>query len=464
MGKKQQRRAASAAAASAKTAAPPARDALAILASIVLGAVLAGTALAVDTLAAAAFDSPKRLVALLGTALAATCLLLSRGSRAGTRRGEILRGAPPLVRWSAFLGAAALSLAALAALVSPRRPIALDTLRTIAVFALLLPIGASRVFPKGRFALTSVFLGAAALNAGVAVLQARGVYSPFQLETFGTRQETGAFAGNVGYLAITLALAIVVGLGVVLLARRALWRALAAAGLAVFAGGLLVNQNLTALMSLLAGCAVLLVLRFRKRAALPIVAAVIAVVVAVAAYSPLRFRAQELAAAARTGNWDALVSFRGGPWAAALEMTRQRPLVGFGPGTFPSEYVPHRLAAEIRARRRFVSPLVTSSYAEAHSDYLQVASDAGVPAALAAIGAAGCLLAATVAVAWRRRSPEAIVLAAMLATGAAAALTWFPLQRPITAVPLLIAAGRAWKVAAEQPESEETPEKEAAEA
>ena len=448
MGKKQQRRAAAKAAAAAPPS-PPARDLAAIAAAAVLGAVLAGTALAVDSVAAAAFDSPKRLVALLGTALAAACLLVP--SRLGSRAKEIFRGAPPPARWAALLGAVALVLAAVAAVASPRRPMALDTLRTIAVLALLLPLGASRVFPRGRAALTAVFLGAAAVNAVVAVLQARGVYSPFQLETFGARQETGAFAGNVGYLAITLALAIVVALGVVLVAGRPLWRGLAGAALLLFGAGLLVNQNLTALMAVFAGTAVLLVLRFRRRAALPVGAAALAVVVAVAAYPPLRHRAQELAAAARTGHWDALVSCRGGPWAAAVEMTRERPLVGFGPGTFAAEYVPHRLAAEIRARRRYVSPLVTSSYAEAHSDYLQVATDAGVPAALAAIGAAGCLIAAIVAVAWRRRSPEAIVLAAVLATGAAAALTWFPLQRPITAVPLLLAAGRAWRVAAEFP-------------
>ena len=46
------------------------------------------------------------------------------------------------------------------------------------------------------------------------------------------------------------------------------------------------------------------------------------------------------------------------------------------------------------------------------------------------------------------------MLAAVLATGAAAALTWFPLQRPITAVPLLLAAGRAWRVAAERPDAD----------
>jgi O-antigen ligase len=456
VGKKRQRRAAATAAAAA--AARPARDSAAILVAAILCAVLAGTALAVDTLAAAAFDAPKRLIAVLGTALAAAVWLGLASTRRGKDAREIFREAPRLARWAAVLAAVAVALGAIAAAVSPRRAIALDSLRTIAVLLLLLPLGASRVFPKGRAALTGVFLGAASLNAVVSVLQARGLYSPFRLETFGARQETGAFAGNVGYLAIVLAIGIVVALGILLDARRPLWRVLAGAALLLFAAGLVVNQNLTALMALLAGSAVLLVLRFRRRAALPLAACVIAVGVAVAAYPPLRFRARELAAAVRTRNWDALVSFRGGPWAAALEMTRERPLVGFGPGTFASEYVPHRLAAEIRAKRRYVSPLITSSYAEAHSDYLQVASDAGVPAGLAAAGAAACLLAAIGGIAWRRRSPEAIVLAAVLATGAAAALTWFPLQRPITAVPLLLAAGRAWRLAAESTESEAAPE------
>jgi O-antigen ligase len=448
VGKKQKSRAATA-------PARPARDAVAIVASAILLLILAGTALAVDTRAAAAFDSPKRLIAILGTALAAACLLVP--GRGSARAADLFRRAPVLCRAALVLAAAALVLGAIAAAASPRRLIALDTLRTIAVLSLLLPLGASRLFPKGRAAMTAVFLGAGALNAVVAVLEARGLYSPFRLETFGARQETGAFAGNVGYLAIVLALASVVALGVLVSARRPALRILAAGALAVFAAGLVVNQNLTALTSVLVGSAVLLVLRFRARGLLPIGAAILAVVVAVLAYPPLSFRARELTAAAREGRWDALVSFRGGPWAAALEMTRERPLLGFGPGTFGAEYVPHRLAAEIRAKRRFVSPLITSSYSEAHSDYLQVASDAGVPAALLAVGSFGCLLAAILASAWRRRGAEAMVLAAVLATGAAAALTWFPLQRPITAVPLLIVAGRAWRVAAE---SEAAPEAE----
>jgi O-antigen ligase len=262
----------------------------------------------------------------------------------------------------------------------------------------------------------------------------------------GDRQDTGAYAGNVGYLAIALALGSALALGILLTASRPWIRVLSGSALLLFAGGVLVNQNLTALTASLAAGSVLLLLRFRRRAALPLAAAVVAVVLAVAIYPPLRQRARATASTLRAGDWNTLLSFRGGPWAAALEMTRERPLSGFGPGTFGAEYVPHRLSAEIRARRRFVSPLVTTSYAEAHSDYLQAASDAGIPVALLVAGAATCLIAAVAGSAWIRRESEASVLLAMLVAGAVAALTWFPLQRPITAVPLLLVAGRAWKV------------------
>ncbi len=433
----------------AGTAAPAApRDAGATLAAILLGLVLAGTALAVDSVSASAFDAPKRLAALVGVALAAAAAFLwpRPDSPSGTAT-ELWRRIPPPCRAALAFAAGAVVLAVVAALASPRRAMSLDALRAVGILALLLPLGASRVFPRAGAALAGVFLGAAAVNAIVSILESRGLYSPFQLETFGARQETGAFAGNVGYLALVLALAVIVALGILVSARRPLARVGAAAALVLFAGGLLVNLNLTALTAALAGAAVVLVLRFRAKAKFPLLAAAALVALAVAAYAPLRFRAGELVRAARTGHWDALVSFRGGPWASALEMIRERPILGYGPGTFAAEYVPHRLAAEIRAGRRFDSPLRTSSYSEAHSDYLQVGSDAGVPAALLAAGAAGCLLTAILAAAWKRRDGEAILLAAILTAGAAAALTWFPFQRPITAVPLLLVAGRAWKVA-----------------
>ncbi len=434
--------------------APPARpDAAAIAAVAVLAAVLIGTALVVDTQAGAAFDAPKRLIALVGTALAAAAAFAFTPGRTG--RG--LSGAGPLARRAAlWLAAGALAAACVASLVSPRRAIALDAMRTVALFALLLPLGASRAVARGRAWLVGAFLGATAVNAAVSILESRGRFQPFLLETFGDRQETGAYAGNVGYLAITLALGGVLALGLAVTGRTRLARPLGAVAFALFAAALVVNLNLTAMSSGLAGSAVLLVVLFRRRAAVPLAAAVLAAAIAVAGYAPLRHRAREAFAAARTGNWDALVSFRGGPWAAAVDMTRERPLTGYGPGTFASEYVPHRLAAEIRARRRFTAPLLTSSYAEVHCDYLQVFSDAGIPAGILVIGAVACLLAAIGRAAWRRRSPEAAILLAVLVAGAAAALTWFPVQKPVTAVPLLLAAGRAWRVSAPEDEPPET--------
>jgi O-antigen ligase len=427
----------------------PRADAGAIAAATALAAVLAGTALVVDTGAAAAFDAPKRLIALVGVAIAAAAAFgFSHGADPDLARPW--SDGPRERRAALWLAAAAFAMALIAALASPRRGPSLDALRALAVFALLLPLGASRVVEKGGSWLAGVFLAATAVNATVSILESRGRFQPFLLETFGGRQNTGAYAGNVGYLAITLALAGVLALGLVLKAPGRRTRIASGLAVGLFGAALVVNLNLTAMSSALAGAAILLVVLYRRRAVLPMATALLAVGIAFVAYAPLRDRAREIARSARTGNWDAIVSFRGGPWAAALEMTRERPLTGFGPGTFAAEYVPHRLAAEIRTHRRFVAPLLTSSYAEAHCDYLQVFSDAGVPAGLLVLGAIGCLLAAVGRTAWRTRRAEAAILLAVLAAGAAAALTWFPLQRPVTAVPLLLAAGRAWRISREK--------------
>ncbi len=174
------------------------------------------------------------------------------------------------------------------------------------------------------------------------------------------------------------------------------------------------------------------------------------------AYSPARRRAADALAAGRAGNWDVLLTYRLGPWSAAVEMARERPALGFGPGTFAAEFVPHRLKAELRARRRFVNPLVTSSYGEAHSEPLQALAEGGL-AGLAATGAAAALLLAL----WRtaRRGgvakAEAALLFGVLVAGAVASLTWFPLQRPVSAIPLLLAAGRGWRLSAESDAGEQ---------
>jgi O-antigen ligase len=412
--------------------------------------VLAGTALLVDPGAHASFDAPKRLAALAGASVAAVAALASVRPSRPLREGWLSMG--PAARVALAAAALALAWAAVSALLSPRRAASADALRAMALSLLFLPLGASRAVERGRPALVATFLGATAANAAVSLLQSRGV-RVFRLETFGTRNETGALAGNVGYLALAIAIGGVLALGIALTARRKLHRFLAAGAVLLLLAALAVNRNLTALVSILAGVIALLVGLSGRRSLLRIGAVAVLAAAAVFAVAPLRNRAVDAISAVRTGDWDRLTTYRTGAWAAAVEMTRERPLLGWGPGTYASEFVPHRLAAEIRARRRFVNPLVTSSYSEAHCDYLQAFAEGGIPGGLLVLVAAGALL---VAVARRARSnspsrAEAAILLGALVVGAAAALTWFPMQRPISAAPLLLAAGRGWRLAVTAP-------------
>lgn len=429
--------------------APTASDAGARLSKVVLAIALAATALVVDSGADASFDAPKRLIGLF--AIAAAAAFAFTRPVPGWSGLRIFREGSPARRLALFFLLAAVGAALLSAVLSPRRPPALDAARTVLLFGLLLPLGASRVLERPNL-LLGVFLAGAAMNAAVSLLQASGRFQPFALKTSGNREAIGAFVGNVGYLALLLAIAAVMALAIALTARSRPLRTAAGALALLSLAGILVNQNFTAVLALAAGALVLMGGSYGRRALLPAAAAAVLVAAGVATYAPLRARAVQAAAAARAGEWDRLLTYRVGPWSAAMEMIRERPLLGFGPGTFGSEFVPHRLKAEIRYRERFVNPLVTSSYAEAHSDYLQAFAEGGGIAGSAAVAAALLLLIATSTAARRAegaRRAEAVALMAILTAGATAALTWFPLQRPVTAIPLLLAAGRAWRISGE---------------
>ncbi len=421
-------------------AAPPAPDIGGVIAAAALALAIVCAGLAVDSGADAAFDAPKRLTTLVAVGIAALAAFgFSRWTNPlSTTPAERLR----LHSAALLLFVFCCAVAVVSALSSPRREAALDATRALLLTALLLPLGASRVLEKHGTLLLSVFLVVAAVNAGVSILQARNIYRPFALITPGSREATGAFVGNPGSFALALALAAVSCLGVLLWSGRTGLRAAAALGALVFVGGLLVNRNLTSWTALFAG--------YGRRAAPGIAVLLLLVGVGALAYRPLRQRAAETVSALRDRDWDRLFTYRLGAWSAAVEMARERPWTGFGPGTFGAEFVPHRLRAEIGLRAKLVNPLVTSSYGEAHCDYLQPFAEAGVPAGVAVLVTVVLLFWGLVRAA-RRRDPtaaraETVFLLAFLGAGAVAALTWFPLQRPISAVPLLLAAGRAWKI------------------
>jgi O-antigen ligase len=406
---------------------------------------LFSTAFVVDTGADSAFDSPKRLFCLVLIAVAAAALALGRP------RWLLSRQSPLFARLSFWLVAAALALAGVSALLSPRQTLALDALRAVVLYVLLLPIGASQIVERGKAVLLATFLGVSAVNAVVSILQWKGLYQPFKLLTESVRESTGAFVGNVGYLSLTLALAAIGALAVVLTQRGAA-RTLAAASLVPYLASLFINRNLTALSALAVGVTALLFAHYGRRA-LPSVAAAFVILIIGVGLSPMRQRAVGIWAAASARDWNAVTTYRFGAWKAASLMAQERPLVGFGPGTFGAEYVPHRLAAEITAKKRYVNPMLSSSYGEAHCDYLQLFGEMGFPAGFATLTAVAFLFGSLIGRLRRMEPParnEVEFLIAFLSAGATGALTWFPLQRPVTALPLLLAAGRAWRVCALQ--------------
>jgi O-antigen ligase len=408
-------------------------------AAAILSAVVASVLLLVAPGAESSFDAPKRLVALLGIAVASVVVCALPWPSAPVSRSA---------RVVAWLALAAVGGAVVAAVASPRSAVALDALRVLLVGALSLPLGASPALADGRARLPlAAFLAAATIDAVVSLLQVFGLAQPFAIEAISGRTPTGAFLGNEGMLALVMALGVVASLGVVLYERRPLPRVLAGVAGVVQLVALLANGNLTSVLVLATGGVVLLLAHAGRRALAALAAVVVALVAVVALAPPLRARIDRIVVEGREGRWDDLTSNRLGAWAAALEMIRARPLTGVGPGTFGAEFVPHRLAAEIRWRSRFVTRTLTSTFSEAHDDYLQAFAELGVPAAGAAI-AAWVLLLVALARQTGPAAPEATILLAVLCGGAVAALTWFPVQRPATAVPLLLAAGRAWRLVA----------------
>ncbi len=413
------------------------------LAAIVVAATLLGVLLAVDTRAESAFDSIKTVVAH-GGAVLATSLLLAGGF--GPVRS--FRSLPTVLRAAALLAVIAVGLAFLSAIFATRPAASLDALRSAALLALLVPLGASRAFDSGRIVLpVAGFLAGVSANSVASVLQAAGRVKLFDVAQITGRSNTGAFLGNEGYVALVAALAVPVTAGCVAATRgRVRWASGAALALALAA--LAANPGLTALTAATTGLGAFLFFgapsRIRRRATW----AFLAVAAALPLVPAVRARVADLAYHVRSRNLEALLSYRAGPWAAALEMVRERPLLGVGPGAFESRFVPGRLAAEQRLRRSFVAESAAGSYAEAHSDLLQASAELGLPAAAALTASFALLLVGLRGRVRATASPEPAVLLGVLAAGFVAALAWFPMQRAVTAAPLLLAAGRAARLSA----------------
>jgi tetratricopeptide (TPR) repeat protein len=213
--------------------------------------------------------------------------------------------------------------------------------------------------------------------------------------------------------------------------------------------GLLVTRSLSAVAVVAGGTALYALLAGGRRGRVALVSGAALLAAAAFLYAPMRARLTGVARAVERGQWNAAFTARAAPWLAAGEMIRAHPLAGVGIGNFGAEYVPARVAAETRFRRRLVLPgMPTNSFAQAHNDYLDLLAGAGIPAGLCIVAAAAILLADLVR--RGRRDREAAAAAALLGGSAIAAFAWFPFQIVPTALWILLEAGRAERLRSER--------------
>jgi len=273
------------------------------------------------------------------------------------------------------------------------------------------------------------------------ILAAWDIYSPLVVLEQTKRTGLGALLGNAGHLGISLALAAAALLPAAISGR---FRWVARAALAAIIAGIFASQTFSGLAALAGGAAVYLVLRFRRRAAVPIFAVLMLMIGVVLESHQLRFRLAAASVNLRRGNWNTALSARAAPWLAATEMIRARPGLGIGPGNFAGEFISRRLSAEARYHQWLVVPnMATNSFSAAHSDYLEIVSAIGIPAGLCLIAAFALLLAGTLSLG--RADLAAAAESSGLVAGAIAAATWFPFQIAASGVWLLLLAGAAFQ-------------------
>jgi O-antigen ligase len=285
-------------------------------------------------------------------------------------RGE--RGRPPL------LFAAALGWTFLSAAFATNRH---DTIAplvwvcALAVFAFT----ATVLAPREGTVTVLWALVAPLINAAVFLLQRFQIWNPIRFTAdVPDHFRYTAFIGNPDDASSFFVAPLIAALALVLVARG--WRRGAAAVAFTVLSAAVITGRLTSIIAVGAGLLTLAIVREHKRALPVIAAAIVAVVIAGFAYSPLRLRIRDVAGQFRAGNYAEATSGRVTPFLAAAEMAKSHPLFGVGPHCFAWEYFPYKIEVERK------HPQLASVYAhmfnfsDVHNDHLQLIAECGIVA------------------------------------------------------------------------------------
>ncbi|MBK9088586.1 MAG: O-antigen ligase family protein [Holophagales bacterium] len=362
---------------------------------------------------------------------------LAFGSRAPEERTAWSRSARST--GTALAVALALFLASFASgLLHDRDP--LDALPLVPALALL-AWGATAAGEAAARRALSLLVGCGAVTGLLATLQRFAGLFRLPVEAPEPRFYATAWIGNPGDVGAALVIPALLAASSLARGPR---RVASGAALVACVAGLASAGTLAPLAAFASGAVLIVALDLRRRL-LPAVLAGAAVLALLAGAGVISRAAEKLA----SGDIAKLTTQRDIGILSALETIRAHPLLGAGPGSFASDFVRARLAAEQRTGRRLVHRSSSAHFDNAHCDPLTVAAEAGVPAALALATAMGALLAGLLGAARREgrgpsgdRVPAETLLTALVAI-LVLSLANFPIQIVPVSGPFALLAGLA---------------------
>jgi len=331
---------------------------------------------------------------------AAGILLMAIGAFAATARRA---------RWHATLASisrvewivigAILAWTAVATLTSTNRLLSeqslITTLAGVAIY-----VAARLIAPRLTTDALAVVLAAASGNAIVVILQELHIWNPFHFppEIEGHVQSVGLLGNpnDVGVFLVAPALAAAAAAVVVPGWRRLMYLGFTA----LLFAGIVASRTRTAMIAYVAAIIVAALLRTWRQGVTVAVVLIIAATIALRPSTPFGKHFLELVQAARTRDYPVLFSERVVPFLSAIEMVREHPATGVGPGCYKYEFMDTRLELDHRYRPEWTRgwPM---SFAETHNDHLQVAAETGLPGY-------AIFLSALVVLAWPSRRQAAI--------------------------------------------------------
>jgi O-antigen ligase len=326
------------------------------------------------------FRTPKDVVFLT-----LSLLLLAVGAAGALVSDEIGRTLQPrgpavLIALAAAAWTAVATMTSMRPVISFWKPL---TVVCFAAFFLAVVILAAR---RGLAALVIVFIPAA-INAAIGLLQSTGIWYPWAVDPrIPERLRTTGLIGNPNELGTYLVVPAIAAIAAAVVWRQQKWLYAVAVLLLV---GVASAQSVTPVLAVAAGLFAMTVAGGTKFLRLAALGAALALVLVAAVHPGSRQRFVSLFTNVSSGSLPEITSFRVLPAAAALEMFRERPLAGVGPGSFSAMYMTEKLKAE-EAHPQWIRPR-SSMFAQVHNDHLQVLAETGLPGSLLFLGALALL-------------------------------------------------------------------------